>query len=564
MNLESEHQTLWDNFWSNGPEYSSNHSEPLHLVQHIKTIEVNDSWLAPASAIKVPPVMQGDKNERLESEVLEQQDKIPTQLRCLELSQKIRDALISLNANSVTKTNPALIIRKEYIEFFQCALDGIEAGKRNRFFVTGKTFLSYYIVLRLLASGTPFFLVNEASSAYHFSTDGVQRYSLIDRTRSLHEKLVTSWVIIDIDAEWTIPPLFMNPLCLVWTSSPVHSRMKRMRNHFSATIWYMLPWDTTEIVAATELLGLEPKVITKMYAMYGPVARDLFDTAVTTERERIEAAQMQINEMITDARHFLLTEENLSGVQPSHQIFLIRPRRMFDDGRHYWSRSQYDAEFRSEFMAQKFAECAQQHLDLLQFNIATAFNMSSTRGLAGKMFETLIHRAIVFNQTLLPDVFGRVSAPSISITGSTTKFSLAFDPARQALQLPLYLHPTAHNFGAVDAIIVTNASIGLLQISLSATFYRRDFGAMLDILDWMKTGAVCDQPIYYCLVGFNIDNIRRLMSQASKSLEEAKEMDAEELSKAFPTRDQVVAHKHLANFQVVGYIFNRREGFIRV
>ncbi|KAF7301506.1 Crinkler (CRN) family protein [Mycena indigotica] len=396
MTGEVRYAQLWKTFWSDEPQYDSINPEPSNLAKHIKTIEVNDSWLTGLESNTPSPLPLLPGEDAAAAAADGDEDEAPAsthKIRYIDLSNTIQTAFRHLSMDLTTpETKPAFIVREEYVEFFEHALKSAKAGKRRRYFVTGqpgigKTYFSYYTICRVVATGISVFLIKEPPFAYYFSSEGVKKYSLVDLDASIEDLLESSWVVVDFEPEWTLPEVLSNPRCLIWTSPPRKSRMDYMEKKFAADVWYMRAWSTPEIAAATTLRGLNHAAVFEAYELYGPVARDLLrieEVDKQPEEVQIRAIKNQIRNIIAQRNRFAITED-------SHELFLIQPQQLLKDKKCFWERSNYEAEFRSDRIAQLFAEEAQNHWEE---NFAAVYNTSASRLIAGKLFETIIHSSI--------------------------------------------------------------------------------------------------------------------------------------------------------------------------
>ncbi|KAJ7075984.1 hypothetical protein B0H15DRAFT_606897, partial [Mycena belliarum] len=143
-------------------------------------------------------------------------------------------------------------------------------------------------------------------------------------------------------------------------------------------------------------------------------------------------------------------------------------------------------------------------LDKVQGQLAAALNVSTTRSVAGRLIEALMHRALIRGMQL-PS--GRLGAGTVAVTlkliGKAGSFVCETAPTDIA-KPPLYLRPESPNFPAVDAILVTHEKLGLIQASLGNS-HRRDFGMMLAVMPRLPRDAHVDVDrlgeVIYCLVG---------------------------------------------------------------
>ncbi|KAJ7784001.1 hypothetical protein DFH07DRAFT_789834 [Mycena maculata] len=295
----------------------------------------------------------------------------------------------------------------------------------------------------------------------------------------------------------------------------------------------------------------------------GPVARSLWGGVPIPSPQTTDAA-------IKNA-----LSGNIFAFTPTdavHRVFLIQPLVVIDEesGRAYFQRTDYSAEFISAQMAHRILDLAQDHLERVQGQLAAALNISTTRSVAGKFVEGMMHRALAHGMQL-PAVFGAGTvAGTLELIGKAGSFVCVTDTTdRFAKERPLYLRPESLSFAAVDAILVMHENLGFIQASLSlGDSHRRDFGVMLRIMSRLPRGAQVDVSslgeVIYCLVGTAPERVQKLVVEASRTLAELKTFDAQKLSKELRMRHIKIAHTRLSTFRVVGYTFDHKQGFMEV
>ncbi|KAF7301138.1 hypothetical protein MIND_00678200 [Mycena indigotica] len=501
---------LWQELWPQQvsgqpaidlPSPQNPYPEPPSLAQYIKEMSPTDhDWLNAETNASL--LVDQIKSERQQTEVQvkpanEEQDETPEgelaedeleankagaednalqdheqrPIRYLDLGSapSFRRALGHLRVNQSLCKNtrhsndtareilPAFIIRDEYVRFYRHALKAIELG-RATFFLTGqpgigKSFQCDYFVLLLLACGQSFFLIREKETAFFFSDAGVERYRIADFNIKQYNALNKSWVLIDVDdsdiSTWTPLRVFKDRLCLIWTSPPRELRLHFMHNQFNAELWFMRPWSTEEIVVATHLRNMDPATISRRYKVVGPIARELFHAKEPEPKMSDDAAIVNVlqgNFFPSGATELL--DGNI------HPIFMITPQRI----EFQLDRKHFTVDFRSHEVADRFTSKVHESFEGLRDTLTEGFYSPATRLLTRKLFESVIHRALEQDRLRLPDVFGGDTVATI--LGSATTFVRRFDPT----DLPVYLNPGALDFGAVDAIVVTDDHVGLLQV----------------------------------------------------------------------------------------------------
>ncbi|KAJ6528583.1 hypothetical protein B0H19DRAFT_1243079 [Mycena capillaripes] len=567
-----------------GPvEGESAWGESPALLDRIETLTPDDGWLTPSSMKSDSDAMDVDdpdgEGEGEDPNDGEDVDEGPPGIRYISLKAHPAFAFEKLAQEVDWRgDNATFVIRHEYGLFMEHAMSRLnnppDDSHRARFFVTGqpgigKSFGCYYFLFSLLALGQSVFFLSDPTSVYYFSDDGVQQTEQTPRSwPATVRALRNSWVLIDIDekTDWTPPEIFNRARCVVWTSSPQESRMKKFLKTYGAEKWYMKAWSPKEIAAVTERLAIDHSKIVERLATGGPVARNLFGGVPVPTPESIE------NDIRTALRGniFVFTPMDASGegIQPVHRVFLIQPLVAIDrgSGRACLQRTDYAAEFLSSHIAHTTFDLAQDHLEKVQGQLAAALDTSTTRSVAGKLVEAMMHRALIRGMQL-PAVFGAGTvAVTLKLIGKAGSFVCETAPTDIAKR-PLYLRPESPNFAAVDAILATHEKLGLIQASLGDS-HRRDFGMMLRIMSRLPRGAQVDVgrlgEVIYCLVGTDAERVHKLVAEASKTLAELKMFDAQKLSKELTMRHTMIAHRRLSTFRVVGYTFDHKDGFAEV
>ncbi|KAF8209669.1 hypothetical protein K438DRAFT_1810180 [Mycena galopus ATCC 62051] len=576
--------TLWPAVSADGgPVEGESRGEPPALLDRIETLTPDDGWLTPHSKKSDSDAMYMDdpdaEDEGEGEDPNDGEDDGPPQISYISLKAHPALAFEKLAQEVDWRGEEAtFVIRHEYGLFMKHAMSRLsnppDDSHRARFFVTGqpgigKSFGCYYFLFRLLALGQSVFFLNAPNTVYYFSSDGVQQTDQTPRPWPATVKaLRTSWVLIDIDekTDWTPPDIFNRARCVVWTSSPQESRMKKFLKAYGAEKWYMKAWASKEIAAVTERLAIDHNKIMERLATGGPVARSLFGGVPVPTPESIE------NDIKTALRGniFAFTPMDASGegIQPVHRVFLIQPLVAIDkgSGRACLQRTDYSAEFLSAHIAHTTFDLAQDHLEKVQGQLATALDTSTTRSVAGKLVEAMMHRALTRGMQL-PAVFGAGTVVgTLTLIGKAGSFVCEAAPTDIAKR-PLYLRPESPNFAAVDAILATDEKLGLIQASLGDS-HRRDFGMMLRIISRLPRGAQVDVSrlgeAIYCLVGTDPERVHKLVAEASRTLAELKMFDAQKLSKELNMRHTKIAHRRLSTFRVVGYTFHHKHGFAEV
>ncbi|KAF7343302.1 hypothetical protein MVEN_01762500 [Mycena venus] len=413
----------------------------------------------------------------------EDADEDPARIRYINLEAHPALAIDELGQEVDQHQNKATFaVRHEYDLFMEHAMSRVndppDTIYRARFFVTGQSGIGkwsssslLWVLRSCIASDRqelrlllfPFFVC-----LLWDSRDGVQK----TKEMPIYEPatvnaLRASWVLIDTDdqSDWVPPKIFNRARCVVWTSSPRESHMKRFIKRFGAETWYMKVWSSKEIAAVTELLAINRAEILKRLDTGGPVARSLWGGVPVPSPQTIDAA----------IKNALSGNIFAFSGQTVHCMFLIQPLVVIDEesGRACLQRTDYSAEFISTHMAHRISDLAQDYLERVQGQLASALNISITRSVAGKLFEGIMHHALTRGMQL-PAVFGAGTvAGTFELIGKAGSFICETDTTDIAKKRPLYLRPESLNFAAVDAMLVTHEKLGLIQVSPGHS-HRRD------------------------------------------------------------------------------------------
>ncbi|KAJ7190352.1 hypothetical protein GGX14DRAFT_606040 [Mycena pura] len=356
-------------------------TEPARLTQIIYTYtEPDKQWLTingdgdvpmsePADAGDVPigePADAGDVGDNL------------AEVRYIDLSRhsellefKRLSAEVTIHEEKAT-----FIVREEYKEFIKHAL-----SHRSLFrcFVTGKSFGAQYFLMYLLGLGKSVFWVQD-DSTYYFNKHGVQRLvdpKTVPTSFDFQRALRNSWVLIDVDQDPMPNTTYNLSPYVIWTSSPRDLRWRYFRKHFwPCERWFMKPWSAKEIMAAA-------------MTWCGPVARFLFQGAPPQLR----------TSATTSAAPFLATR---SPSKHSPALRVLSPSTPFSSScrplsktmGHRLVRQNFYTEFLTPAVAEMTFALAENRMEQLQLHLSRAFDISSTRGVAGKLVEGLMHRSL--------------------------------------------------------------------------------------------------------------------------------------------------------------------------
>ncbi|KAF8206330.1 hypothetical protein K438DRAFT_1817012 [Mycena galopus ATCC 62051] len=513
LNAKSEYAKLHKLLWPTGPSSPPADSELEPLARHIEACTADmslwtDDWSGDATAMDV------DKSEQP-----------PPPIRYINLTEHR-----TLAAGGLLTTLGTLIVRQEYVDFMAHAM-----RVQGHFFVTGQPGIEPDLVFYFCEAGV------YNTNSHFMDIDDVKI------------AVACSWVLIDVDTgnrNW-IPPRWVNQApCLVWTSSPTESRKHRFINQFDANTWYMKPWSLEEIAAVTTLEKRDRKDVRARFAMSGPVARSLFSKSNITTTS---IDMVVFNKALADDLFHFATSVD-------YRMFLIQPQEVFDEaGRPSLQRKEYSFHFLSNYIASRTAELTEWHVEKVR-RLAQDLDNHRTRSAAGKLVESMLHRALIHQKIDLPAAFGGGPvAGELELIGKAEELFLETQAPDRRDCRPLYLRPQwAPNFAAVDAILVT-ATVLCLFSSLDTTD-SRVIKTILQILTRLETNkiAVDSLRLVYCVVGPDEDRVKRLVREASNTLTalqaSPQPRDLRDLSQIALTR--------LGKLQVEGFTFDPEKGLV--
>jgi hypothetical protein len=228
-------------------------------------------------------------------------------------------------------------------------------------------------------------------------------------------------------------------------------------------------------------------------------------------------------------------------------------------------RTDYFVDFISPLITTLTLNMLEDKHEALQEQLAATFDIPTTRSLAGKVVEGLMHRALERGMQL-PQVFGplRTVVKTLALMGKADSFVRETASTDVASQRPLYLRPRSQSFAAVDAILVATTTLGLIQTSPSDT-HSKNFGTLLKIISRLENGANIrvdsSWELVYCLVGTTSNNVAKLVAEAQTKLTELQKLNVKDLSTQLSIRCTKIAATRISRLRVVGYTFNSKEGF---
>ncbi|KAJ7086594.1 hypothetical protein C8R43DRAFT_1051284 [Mycena crocata] len=573
-NVSSKYTQLYEDLWNKG--YKA-------WEERIESVNPDDGWLievkAGSDTASQMDVDSGGDDAEMEgdNDPVDTLDEGPPEVRFIPVSSFLKlGAPMTLFQHG---DRAAFIVRHEYSVFFEHAKARVDSSSVSflpiRFLVTGqpgigKSFGCYYFLYRLLSEGQSVFLLNSPSSAYYFSSEGVQKKEgRLEEYDDLDQAVRKSWVLIDIEdnSDW-IPStiIYMQALCVIWTSSPRQPRMRTFTQRFDAEVWYMKTWTTKEIAALTARLGLSQEIILERRKVGGLVPSKLFNyNAVVESDDTLENAILEsMGVSVTDYKPS--DKGGISDSQPIHRVMIIEPLLVIgESGRARLQRTDYTSHYKSTHIEAIALDKMQDKFDDLQRWLGLALDTSSTRAAAGRAIEGLMHRDLKLHKVKLPSVFDEENvAGTLALIGKAENFIHETAPAWATTKRPLYLRPDSRTFAAVDAIIVMRKQLGLVQTSLGEV-HDRNYGHMLRIISRMRHGAKitvgADWDLIYCLVGTRKDTVAKLVKQAKDTLERLKAFDETTLGKHLSMPPSAVAYKRIQKLRVVGYTFRSEVGF---
>ncbi|KAJ7484631.1 hypothetical protein FB451DRAFT_88537 [Mycena latifolia] len=545
------HKLLWPTGPTSSQPADSAAPEPERLARHIE---------ACAADLSLWTDDQDGDATAMDVDKLEQPPPAPP-IRYINLAELEHESL-AVHRLSALDT---LIVRQEYVDFMAHAMQ----GQKLHFFLTGqpgigKSIGAGYFLFRLLASGQSVFFIPDTHNVFYFSEAGVDVVNASHNMGNVDVKraLRRSWILIDVEIgsqEWFPDPWVELASCLVWTSSPKESRMRHFIKQYRATAWFMKPWSLEEIAAVTTLEKRDPKDVRARFARSGPVARSLFSDSTMATTTSIDKV---VNKALADNLFDFATSDLVDKTdKASHRMFLIGPQEALDEAeRPSLQRKERSFDFLSNYIASRTAELTERHVEKVRRQLAHAFDSPDTRSVAGKLVESMLHRALIHRKIDLPAAFGGGPvAGELELIGKAEDFFLETHVPNQRDCRPLYLRPQSPNFAAVDAILVTVAVLCLVQSSLP-TSHSHVVKTLLQILTRLKTNkiAVDSLRLVYCVVGTDEGRVKRLVREASEKLTA---LQASPQARELGNLSQI-ALTRLSRLQVVGFTFDTQKGLV--
>ncbi|KAJ7493321.1 hypothetical protein B0H11DRAFT_957766 [Mycena galericulata] len=313
----------------------------------------------------------------------------------------------------------------------------------------------------------------------------------------------------------------------------------------------------TETTKQSYLNHYDPEMIRERYMAVGPVAETLFDPSHPI---------VPITSIILGA--FKIGILSFITMQPewvSHQMFILRPRSQRE--RHLPS-----YEFLSHSVVQQTTQLGR-YFDAVRAELFDAFEVPETRSAAGKLVECVLHGALMGGplpadkKIDLPESLGGGEVvATLELVGKAQVFVLEAEGEGKRDMRPLYLRPQASTFATVDAIIVTDTAVALVQSSVIEP-HSHVIKTLLQILSRLSKSrfkeAVRDLPLVYCVVGTDFVRVRGRMQQANSKLMALKALSAEALARELRIRS-IIAHQRVQKLEVRGYTLHLRDGLTEV
>ncbi|KAJ7777465.1 hypothetical protein B0H16DRAFT_958741 [Mycena metata] len=476
-----------------------------------------------------------------------------------------------LRIHTLLKPHPSkVVIRDEYVEFMRHAL---AAGDDEllRFFLTGqpgigKSVGACYFLFCLLASGQPGFFIPEPDTVYYFSEHGVQKgsdSSIYRNSLTVREAVELSWVLIDVDIgnspaslDW-YPREWLKPCkTMIWTSSPRDGRLRHFKKHFRATPWYMKPWSLAEIDSLCQLAKKDNTEIRARLELSGPVARSLF---FDVHRTMIVDIDSVIRRSLVRGLFEFATSTEGNDEGASHRMYLLRPLETYnEDGVLQISREVPMYSLLSSCVAARAVELSGTLDDIFRARLASAFDHPPTRGAAGKLVESILHQALRRRSV---DPFGvGPGLFELRLIGEAATFIIETAPR----PTPVYLRPLSQTFAAIDAIVVTDTTLWLIQSTVadSHSFVFKTLLAVLLRLE-KKGYNVKNRRLVYCPIGTDEGRVKTVARSAARKLNALKGVTPEDRTLEL---GQVLKESNwfVESLQVEGYYFVALEELTRV
>ncbi|KAJ7226121.1 hypothetical protein GGX14DRAFT_643005 [Mycena pura] len=450
------------------------------------------------------------------------------------------------------------LIRTEYKEFMD-HIRRFTKKEDRRFFLTGQPGIGkqlqsvglYYLLFWLLAIRQPVFLFPNSRTFYYFSEKGVEKAPAGFDSDSLEEAVKRSWLLMDVDVgdgtadTWYPPDWTIDGSAIVWSSSPRQERLRRFTSTFSAYVWYMTPWSLEEIVFMTRVQRrkADPAEIRKRLNLTGPVARTLFV-------EKDAASTEGIDKVI---RHSI-KQGLLEFPEANPDCYLVRPEECLDEnGVLCLNRKKAVHTFLTIHIASRTTDLVEESGDNFRKRLARAFDSPQTRGAAGQLVESILHRAVV-KQSVDPFGVGGKRLSVMMMIGKASEFIL--ESHRTSPSPPLYVRPDSPNLTSVDAIVVTDSVLWLVQSSLG-DWHPLVFRTLLAIILQLEKRhlKLDDLRLVYCLVGTDERRVRSIVCSATEKFLTLRAATAADQAQELRQQPKDINSLRLMGLEIEGYWF---------
>jgi hypothetical protein len=243
-------------------------------------------------------------------------------------------------------------------------------------------------------------------------------------------------------------------------------------------------------------------------------------------------------------------------------MYLVRPQESWDeDGVPRLVRAEPSYIFLSSHVAARTVELMAESADTLRERLASAFDHPPTRGAAGKLVESILHQALL-RGSVDPLGVGGHGLSELAFIGEAPNFILE---AHMTLPPPpLYLRPQSQTFAAVDAIVVTDTVLWLVQSSVSDR-HSLVFKTLLAILLRLeKQGIkVHGRRLVYCPIGTDDQRVGSVARSAAWKLKALKAADSADRTRELGQTSEKSLNWFM-KLDVEGHWFANLNGLTRV
>ncbi|KAJ7241916.1 hypothetical protein B0H12DRAFT_1221452 [Mycena haematopus] len=282
----------------------------------------------------------------------------------------------------------------------------------------------------------------------------------------------------------------------------------------------------------------------------GPVARSLFNPDIVVGENEVDQSLDIALKQEPSIWGFSLSSAAPATV--THRVFLIQPKEVVDDaGTHTPDRQSASVNFLTNYIGSRAAKAMDERLLNRRKILTEVFHTPCTRSAAGKLVESMLHRALI-NKSLDAQPAFSVNGVKqhLALLGEAETFDLESHQSNQRRCRPLYLQPQPGTFAAVDSILITN-SLYLIQSAIGRE-HTHDVPTLLRIVNRLQAiGIEVDSPplqLVYCLLGTLEDRVRGLLEAAHNTLNETQHTEVAALSRE--------AFGRLSRLRVQGVVFD--------